>query len=138
MSTYKVYNKCRTLLSKCTITVKLSTSCSGSFIILYLVLQTIHKKWIITVELYIQSVQLLSNYSTMSTYKVYNYCQTLRTGCDGVTRCSNMSSQKPMMPTNGSHNSLQVCKQQLYKETLIGILVQMLEIKQGSYETFSC
>lgn len=67
MSTYKVYNKCRTLLSKSTITVKLSTSCSGSFIILYLVLQTMHKKCIITVELYIQSVQLVSNY----TYNVY-------------------------------------------------------------------
>lgn len=134
MSTYKVENNSRTLHSKCTITVKLSTSCSGSFTLLYLVLQTIHKKCISTYKVY----NYCQTIRTWSTYKVYNYCQTLRTGCDGVTRCSNMSSQKPLMPTNRSHNSLQVCKQQLHKETLIGILVQMLEIKQGSYETFSC
>lgn len=67
MSTYKVENNSRTLHSKCTITVKLSTSCSGSFTLLYLVLQTIHTKCIITVELYIQSVQLLSN----STYRLW-------------------------------------------------------------------
>lgn len=79
MSTYKVYNKCRTLLSKCTITVKLSTSCSGSFIILYLVLQTIHKKCISTYKVY----NYCQTIRTISTYKVYNYCQTLRTGCDG-------------------------------------------------------
>lgn len=66
MSTYKVENNSRTLHSKCTITVKLSTSCSGSFTLLYLVLQTIHTKCTTTVKLYVQAVMVVTRCSNMS------------------------------------------------------------------------